>query len=262
MKPLIRWTIGERSTNQSFDVLSISIKLFKKNFNNFNHLICHNCTTENYIKKLNQISDNLDIELFRQSWGDCPVKDELPIVENKLSNVSSGSLWKFCPARLQLDTHEIIIDNDLIIADRLEKITQFLKSDSILICEDTFRFFGRYDNLHKEKIALNSGLIGLPPYYDFHNKLNTFWNENKKEKLSYADEQGLVMALLNSEPNIKITTNEISILHFDKFYDGKNWQCYSCFNFTPSGFHFVGINRRENHIAWNLFKQHYLAKLI
>lgn len=250
MKPLIRWTIGDASTSISFKVLELSIRLFKKHFKEFDCIICTNATELVKINIVKDIAKKLNVEIFEQTSQHIP--------EN-LSKISS--FWKFCPLRLRSESHEIIIDNDILIFEKLEKINMFLASNKTLICEDNFRFFGKFDHLHKDGIALNSGLVGFPPFYNIEKEINFFLKE--KESLNYADEQGLVMAILNKEDNIKISTKEISILHFDKFYDGEKWIDYSNFDFFRSkGFHFVGINRRASHLGWDIYKKLHSISLI
>ena len=58
-----------------------------------------------------------------------------------------------------------------------------LSSSKNLCLEDPITFQGKYHNLFKKGEAYNSGLIGLPPQYDFEKEVFNFWNKNKMDAL-------------------------------------------------------------------------------
>jgi len=194
-------------------------------------------------------------------------------VEKQLENHARfmGSVWKLCPDRLNINTHEIIIDSDVIFTKKIDEIDDFLNSDKILAYSDCYRFYGKYDHIIDSQHCCNSGIIGLPPNYKFGESLFKTWDENKRHPfLAYNDEQGLVIATLAKEENIMIPNYKIPILHPEKF-SNKNLSSdkepefadYDNFDYDKfSGFHFVEVNRRE-HYGYNLWnaKQNTCRKL-
>lgn len=255
-KPLFRWSIGDISTKESFFVLQESIKCLKKIYqNNCEYVILYNIKDKEKFKVIKEISIKYQIKLFKQNWKDCPIPDNIPNFSQKNfidSSKQSGSLWKYCPNRMKKNTHEIFIDNDVIITKKIKVIDDFLNDNLVLLSKDNTRFFGRYDFLHQEKVAYNSGIIGLPPFYDLHKRIYKVWNNYKLYNLSFADEQGLVTFVLSNEKHFLIDTNEVGIFHYDYYFDGQNKINYSKINFSKfKGFHFVGINRRKKHEGWN-----------
>lgn len=255
-KPLFRWSIGDISTKESFFVLKESVKFLKKTYqNNFEYAICYNIKDNIKFKFLQEISNKYEVKLIEQNWKDAPIPDNIPNFNQKSfidSSKQSGSLWKYCPNRISEDSHEIFIDNDVIITKKIKVIDDFLNDNLVLLSKDNTRFFGRYDFLHQEKVAYNSGIIGLPPFYDLHKRIYKVWNNYKLYNLSFADEQGLVTFVLSNEKHFLIDTNEVGIFHYDYYFDGQNKINYSKINFSKfKGFHFVGINRRKKHEGWN-----------
>jgi hypothetical protein len=224
MKPIIRWTIGNvgpLGLRTLFTSISSITKIYK---NRFRFFLCHN-NIPNY--KLRIIKDFLlgtTVELYEQKWSECCIPDKVGSIYDDYGNIifnngiCGGSLWKVSPARLDLNVHEIILDNDLVLFDHLPKIDEFLSSSKNLCLEDPITFQGKYHNLFKKGEAYNSGLIGLPPQYDFEKEVFNFWNKNKIFNLSHGDEQGLLTKVLTKDKNyILIKKTEIVELHNGMF---------------------------------------------
>jgi hypothetical protein len=164
----------------------------------------------------------------------------------------------------------------------LPKIDEFLSSSKNLCLEDPITFQGKYHKLFKKGEAYNSGLIGLPPQYDFGKEVFDFWSKNKIFNLNHNDEQGLLTKVLTKDKNyILIKKTEIIECHRGNFcvpykdvahktlpeivlksgnkvirskwidYDhvdlkGMMKKCY--------GFHFVESNRSNcNHRGWKKY---------
>ena len=259
-KPLFRWSIGDISKKESFDVLKQSIRFLKKIYGkSFDYIICYNIIDQEKINILKNISKVYDVALHKQKWKESPIPDYIPIYKKEKyidSSKTSGSLWKYCPNRLRKYSYEILIDNDLVIFEKIKPIDEFLNSKCVLLSKDNLRFFGRYDFLHPENVAFNSGIIGLPPLFDFHSEIQQIWNKYKLYNLSYSDEQGLITYVLTNVNHILVDTHEIGIFHHDLYFDGKNKINYSQISLNKfKGLHFVGINRRQNHNGWNYYNQ-------
>lgn len=229
MKPLVRWTIGN-VRDEGFEMLKESVRLFKKIHNEFDFVVCYNEISNESLPK--------DINLFFQTHDCCAI----PIKPN------STNAWKLFPPRLRFDSHEIFIDNDMIICNKIPQIVEFLKSDKPLC-------YGRYDErpfpygsfakLFKKssepQFKLNSGIFGLPPNYDFEKDLIENIFKLQLNEWGYFDEQGLVATCLMHKNPILINTEEIS-------------NCWKSFKFGRYGFHFCGHNAEELD-AWKAYKR-------
>ena len=105
-------------------------------------------------------------------------------------------MWKVCPARMRMDSHEIIMDNDIVLLKKFPQIDEWLSQTSkTLILEEPIRFYGKYDSLlPADGPFLNSGFMGMPPGYDFGAEISKSWKQyGSYENLSQADEQGLLV---------------------------------------------------------------------
>jgi hypothetical protein len=146
-----------------------------------------------------------------------------------------------------METHEIVMDNDVVLLKLLPQIDEFLANkDKALILEEPIRFYGRYDNLFPlspQGPFLNSGLMGFPPGYDFGAEIRKNWMANGSYmNLSQADEQGLLVYTLNQIPSIRIDkTQIIELLARDYSYKvtGREY-----------GIHFTQSNKIPHHRSW------------
>jgi hypothetical protein len=162
-------------------------------------------------------------------------------------NKCGGTLWKVTPSRLRMDSHEIIMDNDVILLKKFPQIDEFLNSDKVMLLEEPIRFYGRYvDLLPQEAPFFNSGFIGLPPMYDFGKDIYDHWKANGElSHLSHADEQGLLTYALSQKPNIRIYKEQmVEVLGRD-------------YNYVLTGeeeaIHFTQSNRMPNHTVWKKY---------
>jgi hypothetical protein len=256
-KPLFRWTVGS-CLRQGLEILIESVNVTTKTLgiDNFDWVICYNGLKEeelNFIK--NSINDK-PIQFFSQNWKDCPVDDEYqsPIRKDGSyewnGNRCGGTMWKVCPARMRMETHEIVMDNDIILLKKFPQIDEFLKeSDKALILEEPIRFYGRYNHLFQSQNPfLNSGFMGLPPNYDFASEIyNTWVQYGKYKNISQADEQGLLMYTLSKIPNIRIKKEQmIEVLNRD---------FKTVITGEEEGIHFTQANRIPNHVSWKKYQQ-------
>lgn len=231
-KPLARWTIGNVSLT-GFEILNHSIKNFRKNYPEFDCLICYNEISFEKLPKKNNY--------FLQTHDCCkiPVK---PI---------STNAWKLFPPRLRINSYEIFIDNDLIIYDRIPEIDKFLESNRPICygCYDSrplpYGIFSKeIKYFRKDNFILNSGFFGVFPHYDFENEIIYYLNKLEVKSWGYFDEQGLVaLCLLNKNPIV-----------IDHDYISNCWQEYKSGKY---GCHFAGHNY-ENLSNWKRHKLKFL----
>lgn len=260
-KPIFRWTVGDVS-DDGLSILNASIKIALSIYkNNFDWYVCFNGIQLDKINSL--VSKYPTIKLYKQDWSQSPLKIDEPeqkSKEEKNSLLISGSVWKICPPRLNINVHEIVVDNDIILHRHLEEIDQFLTSkNKTLIAAGCKYFCGEY----AISSPLNSGFYGLPPNYDFSCKLYDNWIRNPKGFLNYADEQGLVCQTLEKENHIIIPCSKLCLLppnklwfkntNFNSKKEVKYGSKYSLNLFKKSyGLHFVYANRMK-HNGWKFY---------
>ena len=238
VKPLFRWTIGNPSL-VGLEIFKESVKKTTQSLgiNNFDWMICHNNLSEEQLKYIRKICDGKPIELKPQTPNDCPIPIQRPL----------KSMWKLCPPRMRLESHEIIIDNDVILSKPLEQIDEFLQSNKIIWLDEPNRCFGKYDDILDKSMVYNSGIIGLPPFYEFaRNLVKTWIKYDAFEQLDYCDEQGLVALTLKDEDKIIINRMEIQLVcPYDTGMNFKN----------AKGYHFIVANRLDKHEGWDWYKR-------
>lgn len=212
-KPLIRWTIGNVSQD-GIECLFKSISCWKSLYGDlFEYVVCYNNIDVNKL--------NFDVNLINQN----DFRNSLPISPNLTA-------WKLYPPRLSLQSHEIFIDNDLIIYKKIPLIDRFLKSKNLFFCtEGLKRNFGIYSKDNYKELKLNSGFFGIPPYFDFCKFIE---NKIKKDWTTWFDEQGLVASILSQNNLEIISLEDISI-------------CLNQFKMGLYGIHFVGLNDKNNY---------------
>jgi signal peptidase I len=219
-KPIIRWTIGHVKKS-GYEILSNSIKNIKKLYSDeFEYCVCHNDADK---KEMENLKKTHKVNFIEQKWEDCPIKNlkRPKKIDEKTKQKINGSFWKICPPRLSKDTHEIILDNDLIFLKKPKIIEEFLSvNNKNLIIKDSNIYLGIYEHLFdNEKQGYNSGVIGLHPGYDFQNDIikNIVFIEGE-ENLNYGQEQGLLMySLYKTNPLIGSSENFVGI-HPDIIY--------------------------------------------
>lgn len=218
IKPIIRFTIGPASKS-GFECLERAISQIQKLYST-DIVICHNCEAE-------QVS-HLGCTLFDQRT----VESETPPM---------GVAWKLYPPRLDLQRHEILIDNDIILEERVAEIDQFLQSDEhCLLLEGESRTYGRFQKHVPARLKVNSGIYGMPPGFDFATYVKSYsgkeWEINATGTHAQSktfDEQGLVAFVLGHQKHFLIPNTTVTNCE-------KRW-------IKGKGMHFVGLNRTESH---------------
>ena len=243
MKPIIRWTLGKTS-KEGVDCLKESIKSWELVYGDqFEKKICYNQIDP-------KILNNLNVHLIDQSK-----------YENSICHKPNLTSWKFYPPRLNKETHEIFIDNDLIIYKKSPSVEKFLKSKKLFISTTdegvTIKEkYGRYKNLIPNDLIINSGLFGFPPHYNFQSELKMFFRlfSSLKGWSGHFDEEGVLASLLSRKNLLIIPMEEISICNPNPAIDQP-------YNLGSSGIHFAGLNRGRIEF-WNKYKEsskHYLS---
>lgn len=225
---LIRYTIGGNVSAAGFEIFRLSVRKIKRLFGNTADIfICYNGIAKEKLQ-------GSGLKLVDQSE-----------FANSLPYDPIGVAWKLYPPRLRIDCHEIFIDNDIVLNRIPPEITSYLSNKkSFFYTEGLHRCNGRFD--WPKGIKFNSGLFGIPPYFDFSKELlrrmtgESCWT-------GYFDEQGLVGQTIIDQNNVyKIGLSNVGI--FDRDYD-----CSAGFDPTLCGFHFVSANQGYD-ICWKNYK--------
>jgi hypothetical protein len=216
MKPLVRWTIGQVHA-LGFRTLKEAVNSFTNIYTDtFDYVIAHNSLDESQV---NEIA-SLGVPLHNVSYN------------NEIKYPPSDSKWKLYPPRMRMDTHEIILDNDILWFKKLPEIDEFLADSKFLVCDGRKRNLGKFDQYVPKGMRLNSGIVGYPPGFDLQQAISdvlsresgNFWRH-------WNDDQGvLATIILNTNNYIQISQASVSISYPE---------------YNPSQFatHFCGINK-------------------
>ena len=222
IKPIIRWTIGPVRPD-GFKCLRLSVNAIRQLYD-AELVICHNGLNNDQLELLK----TLDTKLVDQQ--ECLSITEMPI----------GVAWKLYPTSLG-STHQLFIDNDLIITERIEAIDKFFQSDSTLMIHGSSRNYGRFDRHVPNQIEINSGLFGVPPDLNLGNLLDFYgsnWTENCLNSSRTWDEQGFIATALSGYH------------HFNIIDDISNCEKELI---RSAGMHFVGLNRALHHRPFKMY---------
>ena len=183
-----------------------------------------------YLRNLAKLS-SVPIRIVVQDAATCPLPLPQPLL----------GMWKTCPPRLNIDTHEIICDNDIVFVQQSNPIQEFIDGTRAMMAIDTVRFFGKLDHLHPSGEKWNSGLIGLPPGYDFGRELKRSWDScGQPNHMGYGEEQSLITHVLKKQNPIIVGQDHVRELHPDTPHRFSDSDC---------AFHFVESNRKEHRRA-------------
>jgi hypothetical protein len=215
-KPLVRWTAGPVRSRFDDAILRRSVGRFVSLYGDaLDYVVCIN-------GREREEFESLGIKILRQSG-------------LELNPKPKGVAWKLYPPRIRMESHEIFIDHDLVLAERLAGLDLFLESaDAFLHTQSPpgVRNYGRFDDLVPDGFRLNSGLFGLPPNFQFDMRPVGKWSE-------YFDEQGFVASVICRQSNvIQIGIDEVWICDSDE--TPRNAKAY----------HFVHDRRDESWIRF------------
>jgi len=152
----------------------------------------------------------------------------------------SGPGWKLYPPRLNIDAWELWLDNDLILYEMPPAIEEFFQSDRLLISEAFKRSYSeRFDSLVPQGVNYNSGILGLPPGFDFEAHLTPLM-QDRVGWTDHFDEQSLVAHIFHKHDPLIVPMKEVQVLQ-ERYIKGSH------------GIHFVGLNGGDvKH--WNRYK--------
>lgn len=232
-RPLMRWTMGNVS-EAGWECLSESIRVTTKVYPEFDFVICHNNLSSEQVTRLSKMG----IQLY------CQKKEEIVInyrSDEKTIESVVDYFWKLAPPRLRPEAHEVWIDNDIIISERIEEIDNWLESDVPIISQSYGReLYGSYDKDIPQGLALCAGFFGLPPHFQFEEKLREL---TKNKKIRGHDEQGLMAKLIIDQKDWKgIRPWALAQL---------GW--WDLVKKIPSGSHFIRLNQGTN-AGWETYK--------
>jgi hypothetical protein len=215
-KPLARWTVGPPRSRFDDAILRRSVINFRRFYGDvFDCLLCLNGRDARGL-------DGLGAEVILQkSVAGCP--------EPK------GVAWKLYPPRIRPDSHELFIDHDVVLVDRIEKLDSFLSRRDAFLYSQAYSLegcYGSFRNLVPEGFRLNSGFFGLPPGFRFD-------LSSVREWFDYFDEQGFVASSLCGQDSlIMVPLEDIHICMGDERPR------------APKAYHFVHGDRDE---SWSRF---------
>ena len=151
-----------------------------------------------------------------------------------------GPAWKLYPPRLDLEVHEIVIDNDVVIYNKPTMMEQFLNRNDMIVVAEAFKrsYSGRLEPQIPLGFNINTGIMCFPPNFDLLKMLQECLDSKGWE--NHFDEQTTVAYTLRENPNVHmIPLSEVSVCH-------EQYQAGSC------GIHFVGVNNGKTEY-WNQY---------
>jgi hypothetical protein len=245
MKPLARWTLGP-VTATGKKILRESVKLFAKAHPEFDRVVCYNHVEASELVDLSNLA-----ELVEQSANAVPCDLSLPSND---PDEATGCGWKLSPPRLRLDAHELFLDNDLVIRERLLEIEAWLGGNSGIIAEGLHRrrMFGVFDKHIGAHIHACAGLAGFPPGFDIQEQIVNYSPFLCGKSFGGYDEQGMTTAMITNMAHyilVPLTTCHIAEDH--QIFPDK----------MPRAVHFTGANRKEWHRGWSAYLSWPLRKI-
>lgn len=225
-RPLLRIILG-RTSKDGYEVTYYNVRSIMKCYgtDKFDLFICHNNLNQKRLRILEEKlqSIKIPIRFYKQNNSETllPIKFSKHLDATIHHNISHGSFWKICPARIRPECHEIIIDNDIVFLKALPEIETFLQDTIPLTLEDSSIHMGVFEKTKdfNNCASLNSGIIGLPPNYNFEKKIYDTWESmNITKNVNGSDEQGLLTSILSKGNHIMIPRSHVMGLHPEKLH--------------------------------------------
>jgi hypothetical protein len=236
MRKIARWTIG-KTNSLGEECLRQSVRRFKILYPEFEIIVCCNNLADNQRLGLN----NLNVEIYDQKSNEL----DYPLVDVNSPFGWKGSMpgwgWKLLPPRLSINSHELWIDNDVIVRERIPSIDKWLESNRSLVSLAHQRAYGVFDQEVPGNTPYCAGFFGLPPGFDFNSRILHHCKKLNGRPLGYYDEQGVTVSCLLEADPIVIPETELSVVKILK-------KPYS------NALHFIGLNRTNDHKPWSDYK--------
>lgn len=238
MKKIARWTIGPVSSI-GFDILLESLRFFSKIYPEIERVICFNNIDPSLLKMASKFADVL--EQKGEDVGCLLTPPDANVEE------ASGCGWKLSPPRIDIESHELFIDNDVVIRERLPQIDEWLTSSKGIISQGQGRkrMYGRFDSFISKEIHVCAGVFGLPPYFNFFEMINQKIQFLNGVTLGGFDEQGLTSSIIVNMSDYLLIPNTSLVISEDHVGFPQ---------IMPSAIHFVGANRKPWHRGWKAYK--------
>jgi len=233
MKPLWRWTISGVISELGWEIFSESVRHATKVYPEFDFVVCYN----NVTAKQQSYLESLPIGTFpQQEWMTC--------VEHKKGDGNCKDFtWKIIPPRLRNQSHELWVDNDIVIRDRIPDIDKWLTKNTGLISVGFDSFYGRFKDQIDPEVDCCAGLFGLPPYFSFRERIAEVCHG---QPLVDYDEQGMIVYIISNIP-------EWIAVSYDDFRMWGLWQ-KEFGSGLPYGLHFVRANDSDYMKSWAYYK--------
>ena len=227
----IRWTVGDVSES-GFEALRLSIwsawNLFPEGTR---FAVCVNTiSTGEAQRRTGEIPGSVE-------WVDANGLVPAWLKARVDAEMAEGVAWKLAPVRLFPNCYEISLDNDVILW-RIPDVMQVWLTSSdpngVIMAEDLERAFGQFSNICDSR-PVNSGIRGLPPGFDYEQRLRAMLQQSGILLRSELDEQGLQAAVLGQSELVLISTSDVTICSAFPMHQHYLGHC---------GAHFVGLNPR------------------
>jgi hypothetical protein len=222
-KPIIRWVVGN-CHELGYKVLHESILSFKKIYQKkFYYCICFNSI--NTSTSLKQCFKEVDLILNQNDFSQSLSYDP---------HIKKGPHWKLYPPRICENQHEIVLDNDIVIYDKLKEIDDFLSNDDMFITTTAIKrsYSGQFGDIVNKNLNINSGLFGLPPNFNYKEEIEKILQKGSGMWQDHFDEQTIIASIIQNNKFKIIPFNTISsCCGITDFVVGKR------------GTHFIGINK-------------------
>lgn len=215
-RPVARWTVGPPQSRFDDAILRRSIVNFRKIYGDL--FDCFLCINGRDARGLDDLGAKV---IIQSSMAGTP--------EPK------GVAWKLYPPRLRPNSHELFIDHDVVLVDRIKKMEAFFSSREAFLYSQAYSLegcYGTFRNLVPEGFRLNSGLFGLPPGFCFDLSSVAEWSD-------YFDEQGFVASSLCRQENLIMVGLEDIHICLGEYMPR-----------MPKAYHFVRGERDE---SWSRF---------
>lgn len=226
------------ASETGFEILAHSVKEFKRIYTDeFDYLICHNNLNADQLK----IVESLGVDLYSQSVKDWKNQGV------KFPHSGGGPCWVLFPPRIRPESHELFIDNDLILFNRLPHLDAFLGSNVLISSSAINRAYGPYDAF-VPKIKINTGFYGVPPNFDFGEEIKKMISKSPTPFDGQWAMQGIMASIFVKYPHILIPLKDLRAMG----------------DYIPQrryGIHFIGANRVETK-AWKGHREFFRKRQI
>ena len=214
-RKIIRWTLGDVHED-GLECLRVSIRFAKRIYPECERFVLHNTISHGRLRGIdaNLVEQRHNEEVEYQPWRE---------------------MWKLYPPRLDTGSHELVLDNDVIIWRRVPQLDEFWSGDHSVLLAGKARKYGKYDGLVPAGYVINSGFYGMPPGFDFASGIRDAVKRDVSRKWEmWCDDQGIVACCLTKENHVVVGPN--TILNYfpeDRFE----------LSYGLCGVHFQGMNR-------------------